>query len=108
MKLVIVIIQEADSKRVVNALNEAKIAFTKLATKGGFLNSGNSTFLIGIKENKIDNLLQLIKDNSQTRKSFVTGSMATSLLGNFPEQPIEVEVGGATVFILPMEKMIHF
>lgn len=108
MKLVIVIVQDKDHAKLSKALNQAQIQSTRLSTTGNFLRNGNSTFLIGIADERVDELLTLIHDNSKTRQEYVSTAIATNMLGEIPEQPVEVTVGGATVFILPIEKLVHF
>lgn len=44
MKLVVAVIQDQDSNRLSNALTKYNFRATKLASTGGFLRSGNTTF----------------------------------------------------------------
>ena len=57
MKLIIAIVQDKDSSKLSNALVEADIRATKLSTTGGFLRAGNTTFLIGVEEDKIETVI---------------------------------------------------
>ncbi len=104
MKLIMAIVQDKDSNRLANEFIDANIRATKLSTTGGFLKAGNSTFIIGIEDDRINETLELIKKTCQSRKQFVSTPMSldVSLDGQVP-YPVEVEVGGATVFILPVE-----
>ena len=104
MKLIMVIVQDEDSNRLANEFIDANIRATKLSTTGGFLKAGNSTFIIGIEDERINDALELIKKTCQSRKQFVSTPMSldVSLDGQVP-YPVEVEVGGATVFVLPVE-----
>ncbi|UQS83931.1 cyclic-di-AMP receptor [Bombilactobacillus thymidiniphilus] len=108
MKLVIAVVQDKDHARLRKALTAAKIQSTRLSTTGSFLRNGNSTFMMGIEDEVLPELLAIIKENSQARHEFISTAIATSMLGELPEQPIEVAVGGATVFIMPMDQMVHF
>ena len=47
MKLIIAIVNNDDSSDVQTALTEGGFFVTKLATSGGFLKKGNTTFFIG-------------------------------------------------------------
>ena len=47
MKLIVAIVQDEDSSRLVNQLMKNGYGVTKLATTGGFLMMGNTTLLIG-------------------------------------------------------------
>ena len=51
MKLIVAVVQDKDSVRLVEALVEKGYRSTKLASTGGFLKSGNTTLLIGVEEN---------------------------------------------------------
>ena len=109
MKLVIAIVQDQDSNRLSNALTKNNFRATKLATTGGFLRSGNTTFMNGVEDAKIPKLLEVIRENCRAREQMVTpvspmGGNADSYI----PYPVEVEVGGATVFVLPIEQFHHF
>lgn len=109
MKLVIAVVQDQDSNRLSNALTKNNFRVTKLASTGGFLRSGNTTFLIGTSETLISRVLDIIRDNCRTREQLV--SPVSPLGGNVDSYipfPIEVEVGGATVFVLPIEQFHQF
>ncbi|OEG00275.1 hypothetical protein BHF71_05050 [Vulcanibacillus modesticaldus] len=109
MKLVIAIIQDKDSQRFSNALIRENIRATKLASTGGFLRSGNTTFFIGIEDERVEDVLTIIKENCKSREQLV--SPISSLGGNadsYIPYPVEVQVGGATVFVLPIEQYFQF
>ncbi|KJY51362.1 uncharacterized protein JG29_04130 [Bombilactobacillus mellis] len=108
MKLIIAFIQDKDCNRLVKALNKEKFLSTRLSTTGNFLKRGNSTLLLGVKDSQVERVLAIIKDHSHMRQEFITTSMATNMMGEVPNQPVEVTVGGATVLILPLERMVHF
>lgn len=66
MKLVVTIVQDKDSNRLSNAFIESDIRATKLSSTGGFLRSGNTTFLIGIEDERVEEVLGIIKEVSKT------------------------------------------
>lgn len=104
MKIVLAIVQDKDSNRLANEFIDANIRATKLSSTGGFLKAGNSTFIIGIEDERVEEALELIKRTCQSRKQFVSTpvTLDLSMDGQVP-YPVEVEVGGATVFVLPVE-----
>ena len=109
MKLVVAVIQDQDSNRLASALTKNNFRATKLASTGGFLRSGNTTFLVGVEDQRIPQLLDIIRDNFRAREQMVTP--VSPLGGNadsYIPYPVEVEVGGATVFVLPIEQFHHF
>jgi len=104
MKLIMAIVQDKDSNRFANEFIDANIRATKLSSTGGFLKAGNSTFIIGLEDDRVQDALELIKKTCQSRKQYVSTPMSLdiSLDGQVP-YPVEVEVGGATVFVLPVD-----
>lgn len=104
MKLIMAVIQDKDSNRLANEFIDANIRATKLSSTGGFLKAGNSTFIIGVEDNRVQETLELIKKTCQSRRQYLSSTMSLdmSLDGQVP-YPVEVEVGGATVFVLPVE-----
>ncbi|HJA22705.1 MAG: cyclic-di-AMP receptor [Limosilactobacillus coleohominis] len=106
MKMIMAIVQPKDSNRVRDALAKNKIGVTKLATSGGFLHEGNTTFIIVVKDERVDEALEIIKANAKTRQEYMTPNAYIDNAAN--SVPVNVQVGGATVFILPVDQMIHF
>lgn len=109
MKLLVAVIQDKDSNRLSAALVKEGIRATKLASTGGFLKSGNTTFMIGIEDERVQEVMQLIKANCKIREQLVT---PVSPMGGTSDSyipfPVEVQVGGATVFVLPIERFEQF
>ena len=105
MKLILAVVSGDDSSKVARALTKSNFSATKLATTGGFLMSGNTTFIVGTEEDKVDELLDILRKNSKTRKQMVPTS-ASYGVGMFSSTPIEVQVGGAVVFILDVDQFI--
>ena len=103
MKLVIAIISNDDCPVVLDELSSAGFRATKLSTSGGFLRDGNSTLLIGVEKEKVDNVISIIGEFSSTRKTMVA-PMVTSGEFSMASTPIEVNVGGATVFVLDVDQ----
>ncbi|ART74586.1 cyclic-di-AMP receptor [Sutcliffiella horikoshii] len=109
MKMIMAVIQDKDSNRLMNALVEHNFRATKLASTGGFLKSGNTTFMIGTEDVRVQKALDIIKDNCQHRQQLV--APVSPMGGNadsYVPYPVEVEVGGATVFVLPIEHFHQF
>ena len=105
MKLIMAIVSGDDSSKVSRALTKSNFSVTKLATTGGFLMSGNTTFLIGTEDEKVEEVVDILRKNSKTRKQMVPTS-ASYGVGMFSSMPIEVQVGGATVFIMDVAQFI--
>ncbi|HLR02623.1 MAG TPA: cyclic-di-AMP receptor [Virgibacillus sp.] len=109
MKLIIAVVQDKDSNILVDALAEKNFQTTKLATTGGFLKEGNTTLMIGCEDVHVEEALNVIRDNCSQRDQMVApispmGGNADSYI----PKPVKVEVGGATVFVLPIESFFQF
>lgn len=108
MKLIIGIIQDEDAGEVITALNAQEIQVTRLSTKGGFLRSGNTTIMTGVADEKVEEALKIIEENSKTRSQYATLPSSCGAMHGFILAPIEVKVGGATVFVLDIEQFHKF
>lgn len=102
MKLLIAIINREDSPGVLDALAERQMPFTRLSTTGGFLRTGNDTLLLGIEEARVPEALDILRRFCSIRKQFVDVG-AAPFLGTLFQAPVEVTVGGATVFVVDVE-----
>jgi len=106
MKLLLAIVNNDDAHFVNTCLTSEGFHVTKISSTGGFLMNGNSTFIIGIEDDQVDAALEVIKRNSQKRQmnmpSLEHGGSARIANGTNV-----INVGGATVFILGVEKYIH-
>ena len=103
MKLILSIVNNDDSAIVANKLTAAGFSVTKLATTGGFLKAGNTTFIVGTEDEKVDEVIGIIEKHSRKRTQVmpVTQNFTPGL---FSSVPVEVKVGGATVFVLNVER----
>jgi uncharacterized protein YaaQ len=109
MKLVVAVVQDKDSNRLSNALIKEGFRATKLASTGGFLRAGNTTFLIGTEDDKVQEVLDVIQANCKIREQLVTPvSPMGGTTDSYIPFPVEVQVGGAAVFVLPVEQFEHF
>ena len=105
MKLVIAIVSNDDSAAVTSVLTEHGYFMTKLSTTGGFLRAGNTTLLMGTDDEKVPELIELIKSESKRRTEIVPAP-ATFDINHYAAYPVEVQVGGATIFVLDVEQFI--
>lgn len=105
MKLVFAIVSNDDGNTVMKELNKEGFSVTKMASTGGFLRAGNTTLLIGTDEEKIDKVIEVISKFSAKRKQVVfTPEPYIGGAAGYTSYPTEIEVGGATVFILDVER----
>ena len=100
MKLVIAIIQREDSNNLQRAFVQNDFRATKLASQG------NTTFLIGCEDEKVDDVLKIIKQESRAREEIATPHMLST--GYEITQPLRITVGGATCFVVPVDEFKRF
>lgn len=105
MKLIITIVSKDDSSLVQKELLKHRFFVTKLSSTGGFLKHGNTTFMIGAKDQDVDTIINIISEHSRTRKEIIPASIARDF-GYSSVSPTEVTVGGATLFIIDVEKIV--
>ncbi len=103
MKLVTAIINKKDASCVCDSLTEAGFFFTKLATSGGFLKEGNLTLLIGVDDEKVHDVLEVIRLHccKRTESAPIASGTDAGILNYSSPQ---VVVGGATVFVTNVEQ----
>lgn len=108
MKLIVSIVHSDDADQLTNALREGGFSSTKISTTGGFLREGNATFLIGVEEANISRVLEIIKRNCHTRTQYVNPLPPVMEPGElYMPNPIEVQVGGAVIFVLDVDRLIR-
>lgn len=103
MKLVFAIINSDDSGTVTRSLTKNGFSSTRLATTGGFLMSKNVTLMVGVDEEKVSEVIDIIKQHCHSRKQIIS---ATAGVGRefSAGMPVEVNVGGATIFVVDVEQ----
>ena len=103
MKLILAIVSNDDSGAVSSALTRGGFSVTKLATTGGFLMAGNTTFISGVEDEKVDEVIGIIAKPSR-RRTQVVPSTSTMDVGMYSSFPVEVTVGGSTIFVLNVDR----
>lgn len=105
MKLIIAVVQDQDVDRLIDALMEKGYRATKLASTGGFLKAGNTTLLIGVDDRQADDVVDTVKEACKSRTQVVAPLTAVGRsMNSYVPNPIEVPVGGATIFVVDVER----
>ncbi|MGK2851564.1 MAG: cyclic-di-AMP receptor [Candidatus Limnocylindrales bacterium] len=105
MKLVVAIVHNEDAGALVDALLDKEFRATRLHSSGGFLKQSNATILLGVEEAEVDEVISIVRDNCTSRTQTVNPMPPIMEPGEFfMPYPLEVEVGGATVFVVPVER----
>jgi uncharacterized protein YaaQ len=105
MKLVFAIVHNEDAGALVDALLEREYRATRLHSSGGFLKQSNATVIVGVEDAQVDEVITIVRENCNARTQVVNPMPPIMEPGEFfMPYPLEVEVGGATVFVLPVER----
>ncbi len=83
MKLVLAIVQDEDVRRLMDGLTEGGFSFTRIASTGGFLRSGNTTLIIGVEDEKLEDVISIIEQKCKTRVSYCAGRRCEKTYGWF-------------------------
>jgi uncharacterized protein YaaQ len=103
---VLAVVQEKDGGRLIEALNGAQYQATMLASTGGFLREGNSTVMIGVQDGKVNEVLSIVQEVCHRREQLVSPMPpVVEPVDSYVTYPVKVEVGGAIVFVLPIDRM---
>jgi uncharacterized protein YaaQ len=105
VRLVVAIVHVKDAEGCVAALNSAGFPCTRLGSFGGFLDRENATLLIGVEAARVDAVIELIRGRAKHRNERLhpAVSAAATAVSAAP-LPLDVEVGGATVFVLQVDR----
>jgi uncharacterized protein YaaQ len=108
MKLVVAVVQASDAEAVVTTLTRHGLCATMAESAGGYLREGNTTLLMGVEDGQVSEVVRVIDENCQRRTRFVNPLLPIVPRGELAaDRPVEVEVGGAAVFVLPMARFVR-
>lgn len=103
MKMIFAIVNNDDAQDVMKALNKERVSVTKLASTGGFLMKGNTTFISGVEDDQVEGVISIIRDHSRRRTQIMPIDYAQFNPG-LASYPVEITVGGATIFVVDVER----
>ena len=103
-KLVVAIVQESDSDRVAEALQREGFRFTIIPSRGGFLGNPNSTFLMGIEDERLASAMAIFAASATAREV----ELPLVLLERLSDwRARTVHHGGATVLVGDLEQILR-
>jgi uncharacterized protein YaaQ len=109
MKLIMSIVHNDDARPLIDALMQGGYRATKISTTGGFLREGNATIFVGTQDEKVEEVLNIIRENCHTRSQHVNPLPPVMEPGEmYLPTPIEVEVGGAIVFVINVDRFERY
>lgn len=105
MKLVIAIVSKDDADKTVSALTKAGYRATRIDSVGGFLKERNSTILVGVEAKKTKSVLEILGQTAKSHKETLAPTPTMSGAGEFVmADPVDVSVGGVTVFVVDVDQ----
>ncbi len=117
MKLVVAIVQNEDADDLIDGLTAAHYGATRLASTGGFLRQGNTTVIVGVLDEAVQNVLDIVARHSQSRRQPVTNpfpdsatlaakksASASTPLEHILTGGSEIQTGRATIFVLNLDR----
>jgi uncharacterized protein YaaQ len=108
MKLVVAIVQNDDADELIDALTSSDYRATRLASTGGFLRQGNTTIIVGIPAESVNQVLNIVAGHAHPHHQnavpnpFPTPTTVT--MQTAKEEPAEVQTAKATIFVLDLER----
>lgn len=106
MLLLLAIVQTEDAPALTKRLIEQGLRLTQINTSGGLILSGSAALLLGIEEEQYSEVINAIQATCKSRTEYASmvafAEPAFTLLN-----PVEVVVGGAVVFGVPVERFLR-
>jgi uncharacterized protein YaaQ len=99
MKLIFAIVQDEDADNLTDALVADGFRMTRIGSTGSFLRMGNTSFMIGVDDHQVPQVISVIRRICRRRKQMAvpySPALEPGLL--YMPENFEVEVGGAVIF----------
>lgn len=106
-KFCIIIVPSSDGDRLLNRMAELRFPATRVGSTGGFLKRGSVTVFSALEEHRITELVNLLhREFPEVVESMPTSSLPfMDDLDMTPASSVQVRVGGAVLFVLPLDRM---
>lgn len=108
MKFVIAIVQDYDCDKLLRSITLSGLRATRIASTGGFLRMGNTTVLMGVDDLRLAECVSIIEQSCKSRAEVQVDVASPEYVEWFPAGIHEVTVGGAIVFVIPVERYVQF
>ncbi len=107
MKLITAMVQDEDTSRLISFLMTRGYRATKISSTGGFLRRGNTTLMLGVEDDEVEAVIDIIKECCRKRKLLMNLDPSGPIIsgGEVPFPLLTpVEVGGAVIFVSEIER----
>ena len=105
-KLIYAIVRNDNEDDVVSQLTQHRYSVTRLSTTGGFLKKGNTTLMIGAEDDKVEEVISIIKQECGQHQKLTVNMpyISGTTMVNYATMPMTVDVGGATIFVINVDR----
>ena len=105
MKLILAVIQNEDEDALTEAMEQESMSVTRIGSSGGFLRASNVTLMTAVEDQQVERVMTLLSKHCKRRTKRVhpwvpSREARERFLGAIP-----VQIGGAAVFILSLERV---
>ena len=105
MKLVIAVVHTEDADPCVGSLTDAGFPCTRFASSGGFLDRQNATLMSCVDDTRVDEVLAVLRSRVTHHHEELASSIPLAAAAGLAlPAPVDVEVGGATVFVVDVAR----
>ena len=106
MKLCIIVVPARDGDQLLRALATHAFGATRIGSAGGFLKRGSATVFSAVEAGQVTELLNLLHRDfpEVTQMTPVSSLPFFDELETLAPATVEVRVGGAVLFVLPLER----
>jgi uncharacterized protein YaaQ len=105
MKLVVAVVQDEDADSLVSEIVSAGLRVTRVSSTGSLLRTGNTSLIVGVDEQDVPRVMSIIRATCKRRTQIAvpySPALEPGLL--YLSENFEVEVGGAIIFVLNVER----
>jgi uncharacterized protein YaaQ len=105
----LIIAGTSDADRLIGRLVSRGLPATKIASAGGFLRRGSTTILSGVEDADVEAVLDMTREECRSRREVVP-VQSLPMLGEAGggTEPIEIRLGGASVFVLNVDRFERY
>ncbi len=105
-RMAIAIVDGSQARGLLDALREAGFRVTVIDAVGGFFHDAMVTLVVGLAQQRLEPFLRLVEAHCPRRRRYVSLSVGPSTPPAAPMM-IEASVGGATIFVVPVERFVQ-
>ena len=105
MKLILAVIQNEDEDALTEAMEVEGFAITRIGSSGGFLRASNVTLMTAVEDTQVQRVAELLGKHCKRRTKQLHPWVPSMEARERFLGPIPVEIGGAAVFIVNLERV---